>query len=92
MTGSFVVGTTDYFDFTLAEDTTTEGVESFNIQLNNGQATAQVQIADTSQAAAVASYSLGLQRQLLMRVVALQSNLQLKMLQMVQAYVYTQQE
>ena len=59
LTGSFVVGTTDYFDFTLAEDTTTEGVESFNIQLNNGQATAQVQIADTSQAAAVASYSLG---------------------------------
>ena len=30
------MGTTDYFDFTLAEDTTTEGVESFNIQLNNG--------------------------------------------------------
>ena len=59
LTGSFVVGTTDYFDFTLAEDTTTEGVESFNIQLNNGQATAQVQIADTSQAAAVSSYSLG---------------------------------
>ena len=59
LTGSFVVGTTDYFDFTLAEDTTTEGVESFNIQLNNGLATAQVQIADTSQAAAVSSYSLG---------------------------------
>ena len=59
LTGSFVVGTTDYFDFTLAEDTTTEGVESFNIQLNNGEATAQVQIADTSQAAAVSSYSLG---------------------------------
>tara|TARA_B100000212_G_scaffold244474_1_gene186506 strand:- start:8225 stop:9922 length:1698 start_codon:yes stop_codon:yes gene_type:complete len=59
LTGSFIVGTTDYFDFTLAEDLTTEGVESFNIALNNGQATAQVQIADTSQAAAVASYSLG---------------------------------
>ena len=59
LTGSFIVGTTDYFDFTLADDTTTEGVESFNIALNNGQATAQVQIADTSQSAAVASYSLG---------------------------------
>jgi len=59
LTGSFVVGTTDYFDFTLSEDSTTEGVESFNIALNNGLATAQVQIADTSQAAAVASYSLG---------------------------------
>ena len=59
LTGSFIVGTTDYFDFTLAEDVTTEGVESFNIALNNGEATAQVQIADTSVSPAVASYSLG---------------------------------
>ncbi len=59
LNGSFIVGTTDYFDFTLAEDVTTEGVESFNIALNNGEATAQVQIADTSVSPAVASYSLG---------------------------------
>lgn len=59
LTGSFIVGTTDYFDFTLAEDVTTEGVESFNIALNNGEATAQVQIADTSVSPAVPSYSLG---------------------------------
>ena len=38
LTGTFVVGTTDFFDFTLAEDTTTEGVESFNIALDNGEA------------------------------------------------------
>ena len=59
VTGSFVVGTTDFFDFTLAEDVTTEGVESFMMSLDNGQATAQIQVADTSQAAAVESYSLG---------------------------------
>jgi len=59
LNGSFIVGTTDYFDFTLSEDVTTEGVESFNIALNNGEATAQVQIADTSVSPAVASYSLG---------------------------------
>ena len=58
LTGTFVVGTTDFFDFTLAEDTTTEGVESFNIALDNGEAQAQVIIADTSQAAAVPSYAL----------------------------------
>ncbi len=59
VTGSFVVGTTEFLDFTLAEDTTTEGIESFMISLDNGQATAQIQVADTSQAAAVQSYSLG---------------------------------
>lgn len=59
VTGSFVVGTTEFLDFTLAEDTTTEGIESFMISLDNGQATAQIQVADTSQAAAVSSYSLG---------------------------------
>lgn len=59
VTGSFVVGTTDFLDFTLAEDVTTEGVESFMISLDNGLATAQIQVADTSQAAAVESYSLG---------------------------------
>jgi plastocyanin len=59
VTGSFVVGTTEFLDFTLAEDTTTEGIESFMISLDNGQATAQIQVADTSQAAAVESYSLG---------------------------------
>tara|TARA_B100000900_G_scaffold416271_1_gene450848 strand:- start:20001 stop:21698 length:1698 start_codon:yes stop_codon:yes gene_type:complete len=59
VTGSFVVGTTEFLDFTLAEDVTTEGVESFMISLDNGLATAQIQVADTSQAAAVESYSLG---------------------------------
>jgi plastocyanin len=59
LTGTFIVGTTEFFDFTLAEDVTTEGTESFNIALNNGGATAQVQIADTSVSAAVESYSLG---------------------------------
>ena len=59
VTGSFVVGTTEFLDFTLAEDTTTEGIESFMISLDNGLATAQIQVADTSQAAAVESYSLG---------------------------------
>lgn len=59
VTGSFVVGTTEFLDFTLAEDTKTEGIESFMISLDNGLATAQIQVADTSQAAAVESYSLG---------------------------------
>ena len=58
LTGTFVVGTTDFFDFTLASDVTTEGAESFNMALDNGEAQVQVSVADTSQAAAVPSYTL----------------------------------
>tara|TARA_B100000683_G_scaffold96861_2_gene95684 strand:+ start:86101 stop:87792 length:1692 start_codon:yes stop_codon:yes gene_type:complete len=58
LTGTFVIGTTEFFDFTLASDVTTEGQETFNLALDNGEAQVQVTVNDTSQAAAVESYAL----------------------------------
>ena len=49
MTGNFVVGTTESVTFNVANDFTTEGVETFQLTLNNYSSVyAQVTIADTS--------------------------------------------
>ena len=48
LTGNFTVGTQESLTFTVTEDDTTEGTETFSIALNNGEASTTVSINDTS--------------------------------------------
>ena len=57
-TGNFVVGTTDAITFTTIADGLTEGQETFEIALDNGQASRTVIINDTSQSVVTPGYSL----------------------------------
>ena len=48
LTGNFVTGTTDDVTFNVTADATTEGVETFSLELDNGEDTITVTINDTS--------------------------------------------
>lgn len=48
LTGEFVVGTTDSVSFTMEEDLTTEGSETFTLSLDGGQAMVSIVVNDTS--------------------------------------------
>ena len=48
LTGNFVTGTTDDVTFNVTADATTEGAETFSLELDNGEDTITVTINDTS--------------------------------------------
>ena len=58
LTGNFVVGTTDQKTFNVTADLTTEGTETFALALDNGEASINVTISDTSLTPSGPSYSL----------------------------------
>jgi uncharacterized membrane protein len=55
LTGNFITDTTDSITLTLSSDTITEGSETFTVALNNGKASKEITINDTS----VSTFSLG---------------------------------
>ena len=53
LTGNFVTGTTDSITLNTTEDTTTEGAETLQLTLDNGEATIPVVLNDTSDAGSI---------------------------------------